>query len=294
MSITLRYVSNAAAVTAILVAVTGCPRKKVDTADAGLDGATAAIDAAPAGPEATNEADVAHFPDETKLDRVAASTEAHATNVRKSPPNGAVITSLPKGTNVVQLAQHEKFFLISFDDPKDATKRLEGWVIQDAFNATPTPKKPSPPCPAGQTLLLADQDFCGHICKTNKDCPAGQACSGQANIVSADGKIGEAVNTCSFFHLDAGIAAPPDSGAADAGGKAAVADAGGAGAGQTVAGVQQPPGAGNSCPSGFAIMDDKLCHHTCAQPKDCPTGSHCTSKHSTSTPKVGACFTTLN
>ena len=294
--VTLRTVSNVAIATALMVAAAGC-HKKVDAVDAGTDAAPAEVDAAPA-PEASNEADVTRFPDETKLDHVAAVTQVATSNVRKAPPSGAIITTIPKGTSVVQIAQHTTFFLVTFSDPKDATKKLEGWVVQDAFSTTPPKKKPTPLCPAGQVLLIADQqDFCGHVCTSASDCPAGSTCSGQANVLAVDGGLGAAASTCVVSAADAGVVAVVDAGTvavADAGAKGLGAihfigqDSGAGVPGQTIAGVQQPPVNG-ACTVGFAIADDKLCHHTCKTNGECSGSAHCTSKHTTN-PAVGLCF----
>ena len=294
--VTFRTFSNAAVVAALVIAATGC-KKKVDVPDAAAD-AAAEVDAAPAA-EASNEADVTRLPDETKLDHVAATTQIASSNVRKSPPSGAVITTLPKGTNVVEIAQHDKFFLVTFDDPKDATKKLEGWIVQDAFSTVPPKKKPASLCPAGQTLLIADQDFCGHVCTSTKDCPTGQACSGQANTITLDGGLGQAVSTCTVVNLDAGVVAAVDAGvvaAVDAGTRPSIGglrlgvlDAGAAVPGQTIPGIQQPPGAGGACPASFALADDKLCRHTCIKNGDCGGTALCKSKHAAD-PHVGLCF----
>jgi hypothetical protein len=281
--------THAALAAAVLATLTGCPRKKPSTeVDAGV-AETPVVDAAPA-PLAANEADVTRFPDETKLDRVAATVLAGVTNVRKAPPSGAVITTIPKGTVVLEHAQKDKFFLVSFDDPKDPTKKLMGWVFQDAFSATPSvPQKPPGvnPCPAGQQLLIAEQDFCGKVCKVAADCPNGQACTGSAKLFGLNGKVGEPVSVCSFLAgiPDGGTAPPP---VADAGAKIVI-DAGtakpGAGAAtdagvpsQTVAGVQEPPDASGKCPANFVLVaSDKLCHRTCNAPNgvECPAKSRC-------------------
>jgi len=305
-TIRLRALVPAFVLAGVAVLAVGC-RKKVDaTTDAGDEAgaaASGAVDAAAA--EATNEADITRFPDETKVDKVVAATEANLTNVRKAPVNGAIITTVPKNTNVTELAQKDKAFLVTFDDPKNASQKLMGWISKDAFTPTAN-RKPTVtnPCPAGQQLLLADQDFCGHVCKVAKDCPAGQGCVGKASVFGLDGKVGETVSTCSF-RVDAGapaVAAADAGGGGSGGGSGGGAggllsvlkfDAGGlgGGTGQTIAGLQQPPGANNTCALSFGLADDKLCHKTCSGNKDCPSGAACNDKHAVGA-KQGLCFKT--
>ncbi len=286
MTSRLRSASHIALAASGLVALVatsaGCPRKKADLADAGAPGATLVmLDAAPM-PEASNESEVTRFPDETRLDHVATTTQAAATNVRKAPPSGAVVATLAKGTSVQEIAQRDKFSLITFFDPKDPSKKLMGWVFQDAFNGGPSaPHKPAMtnPCPPGQQLLLGEQDFCGKVCKVAGDCPNGQACTGTAKLFGLDGKVGDAVSVCSFL---AGIpdAGPttPDAGAAPAGGAKPDAGTDAGVAGQTVVGVQQPPDAAGKCPASYVLVaGDKLCHRTCNAPNgvECPAKARC-------------------
>ena len=276
------FVSRAARVAPCLLvaaALAGCPHKKADVVDAAPP-EVVVLDAAAPAAEASNEADVTRFADETKLDHVARATQAVVTTVRKAPPSGAVIATLAKGTAVQEIAQRDKFSIILFADPKDPTKKLMGWVFQEAFiGGATTPQKPTVtnPCPAGQQLLIGEQDFCGKVCKVAADCPNGQACTGSAKLFGLDGKVGEPVSVCSFLAgiRDAGPPTPPvvDAGPAkpDAGADAGVQ-------GQTVAGVQQPPDAAGACPPSFILVVlDKMCHRTCNQPNgvECPAKARC-------------------
>lgn len=83
---------------------------------------------------ATNEGDIARFPDETSIaDEEESFLRAY--NVREAPPAGAVITGLNKGTMVTKIASRDRFFLILFDDPKAFGSKQMGWVHRDAFSA---------------------------------------------------------------------------------------------------------------------------------------------------------------
>ncbi len=280
VSSALRHASRLAPCLLVAAALAGCPHKKADVVDAAPP-EVVVVDAGVAPPEASNELDVTRFPDETKLDHVARSTQAVVTTVRKAPPSGAVIATLAKGTAVQEIAQRDKFSIILFADPKDATKKLMGWVFQEAFiGGGTTPQKPTVtnPCPSGQQLLIGEQDFCGKVCKVAADCPNGQACTGSAKLFGLDGKVGEPVSVCSFL---AGIR---DAGPAVVDAGPAKADAGtdagvpGQPVPVTVAGVQQPPDAAGACPPSFVLVPlDKLCHRTCNQPNgvECPAKARC-------------------
>ena len=236
----------------LICALTACPKKKVDASDAAAEASVAATDAAPAGPEATNADAIARFPDETPIDHQAATVQWASNNARKSPPSGDVVATLPKGTNVVQIASHDKYILITFDNPKNAGERLEGWVLKDVFSAQPA-VLPKSACPAGQTLLQGDETFCGKICKVDTDCAGGQACTGTAQIAH-DGGTGDTVHNCvAIVHTDGGAPTP------------APKDAGGGGGGGPPAGpMVMDPGAGNTCAANYKLAGiDNKCHRSC-------------------------------
>ncbi len=271
---------------ALVFVLAGCPKKNGGAADAAADGATAAmLDAAPAGPEAANVDAIARFPDESAIDHQAATLQWSANNARKAPPSGAIVATLPKGTNVVQLAAHDKYVLVTFDNPKNASERLMGWVIKDAFSAQQV-VVPKGPCPAGLVQLLGDEVFCGKVCKVDTDCAGGQACSGSAQRFLHDAGAGEALKICTALGRpatsDAGVTpAPVDAGGgggvtADAAAPAVV-DAGGGGAPRPDAGGGGAPPpmvlekqADGTCPANYKIghPDDK-CHHLCGSSADC-------------------------
>jgi hypothetical protein len=121
---------------ALLAASAGCKKKIAADADASADtDATAAAPAAvSSAAEATNSDNVARFPEETKIDHVAAKIEEHQAIARNSPPGGDVVATLPHGTEVTEIAQHGNFFLVTFDNPKDKSAHLMGWVSKDAFS----------------------------------------------------------------------------------------------------------------------------------------------------------------
>lgn len=227
----------ALALMASVVSCTGLLKKLKGTEeDAGLDASlepevtpeVVDVGTAPAPVAlATNEGDVARFPDESKLADVSA-TLLRSYNVREAPPAGAVIVGLAKGTSVTQIAERGGSFLITFDDPKKPGTKLMGWVHRDAFSAVLQDAGPLV-CPKGEIALFGDTPFCGKLCSEGKDCSSGQACKGQANKLLPNGKAGDGVTVCSVFHAhDAGAPAIADAGkppAADAGAPAVI-DAG--------------------------------------------------------------------
>jgi hypothetical protein len=79
-----------------------------------------------------NADDITRYPSEKKLDAVPAVVLRDSADVRKSPPNGPVIATLPKGTTVSEIAQSGPSFVVTFDDPTSG-RRLMGWINDDAF-----------------------------------------------------------------------------------------------------------------------------------------------------------------
>lgn len=233
---------------------------------------------------ASNEDDIARFPDETKLENVAA-TAKRPYSVRDAPPAGAIVTTLAVGQNVTQIAQRQKYFLITLDDPK-TSKKLMGWIHGDAFvpAAVDAGSVPEPKCAAGEVALFGDTPFCGKVCDKDGDCPSGQACKGSAAKWNK-GKSGDSVTVCTVFNAhDAG--AP----AADAGGGGlklvttldagtTALDAGGGGSKTTP--IPTPttdivPAVDGKCAPGFVVVKkDGKCHKLCPKPADCRAAFYC-------------------
>lgn len=240
-------------------------------------------------PQAANENDIARFPDETKVDNTQATILAPTANARTAPLSGAIVTQLKKGTAVTQIAQRDKSFLVVFADPKDSSKKLEGWVVQDSFKEQVNPDAGAAivtlTCPPGQQLLLSDVAFCGIVCKTQKECPANQDCKGSAQLI-AKGKPSQTVSTCVAVHVpkvvDAG--APPPA-VVDAGAPKVV-DAGGPA--PAAGGVEVPAGPGNACPAGYIFAPKtSKCHKPCVagvNPAAVCGSARCTNKCGTTVP----------
>lgn len=297
MSSAFRRVATALA---LLAAVSSCQllkKKGADDAgesDAGsataeqpAEDAAAAAPAAPTPVAAANENDIARFPDEAKLDGAAAPLMRWAT-VREAPVFGGSVASLKAGTTVSKISQRDKYVLVTFDDPKDASRKLMGWLHQDSFNAAPATDAGIKPltCTAPEIALFSDGAFCGRVCAADAECPAEQACKGSAQKL-ANGKVGEAVKVCTFYAhphpttpgADAGTKPPTtDAGAPPP----VIADAGGGKLGAIDSGAPAPTPppvkAGGDivdppCSGDFVLVSaDKKCHRKCPSgiaPKDC-------------------------
>jgi hypothetical protein len=272
---------------ALALVVVNCGLLKKGGEDAGDEGGVpvvvatyaAAVPVAPAA-LATNEGDVARFPDETKLADVPA-VFLRSYNVREAPPAGTLITGLPKGTNVTQVASRDKFFLITFDNAKAPGTRLMGWVHKDAFSATLVDAG-IPTCAVGEVLLVGDSPFCAKPCNTDGECPAGQACKGSGTRLLSSGKSGDNVQVCTVFHPhDAGAAPHPtvvDSGAPavrDAGGGPAVVDSG-PGPTPTGPAADVVAAQGGACPANFVLIKKtNKCHRPCPGG---PLGGECRNR----------------
>lgn len=271
-----------ACVASLIVALASCGllKKKDGSADAAPEAAATAAptaDATDAGPAASpvpstpaavvsaaNEADVARFPDETAVENGAATLQRWS-NVREAPLNGKVVASLNKGTAVTSIAQRDKYTLVNFDNPKDPTQKLMGWVSQDSFSPAPAvdagPLRPVM-CTAPDLALVSDVPFCGRVCVRNTDCPAGSGCRGSANKMKIDGKPGDPVAVC--------IAIPAPTTVLDAGGGSRVAtiDAGK----PAVLGDTVDPVGGKCAPNYALIARDGRCHKLCPNVADCIGG----------------------
>jgi hypothetical protein len=162
--------------------------------------------------------------------------------------------------------------LATFSDPKNASHTLEGWIAQAAFGGGGAPS-PRAGCPAGETTVESPGagQFCGRVCKTDKECPAGQTCSAKANLV-VNGKAGAETSTCT---LPGGPSPTPPS-------SAAVTPSS-----TTIPGVQEPPGAGGTCAAKYILGSDHLCHFECNKsPLQCPPHARCTAHLTTPTTPV--------
>ena len=168
--------------------------------DASTDAGAVAdtVDAAPIPQPpvlATNQGDIARFPDEAPIAN-ARATFMRAYNIRESPQAGTIILGLPKGAVVTQIAQRTTYFLILFDNPKQAGTQLMGWVSKDAFSAVIADAGAPPTCPPGETSLLSDAAFCGRVCAADADCTAGTSCRGSANRLVSGKAAPDAVKVC--------------------------------------------------------------------------------------------------
>lgn len=197
----IRLVSCSVVLAALVPLLSGCPKKGGDGADAEAEAAVAEVAeaAAPAAAvaAAANENDVSRFPDEKKIENVAATIQ-RVTNVREIPGIGKVVATLSKGGTVTEIAQRSTFFLVVFDNPKD-NKRVMGWISQDAFTAQADAGLKVLTCTAPDTAIVSDNvTLCARVCTADTDCPAGQACKGRANRF-ANGKVGDIVDVCTVF-----------------------------------------------------------------------------------------------
>jgi hypothetical protein len=256
----IRLVCSSLALAALVPFVSGCPKKGGDAADAEAEAAVAEVAeaAAPAAPvaAATNENDVSRFPDEKKLENVAATIQRQ-TNVREIPGIGKVVATLAKGGTVTEIAQRSTFFLVVFDNPKDS-KRLMGWVSQDAFTAQADAGLKVITCTAPENAIVSDNvTLCGKICTTDAQCPSGQACKGRANLF-ANGKIGDIVDVCTVF-----TPATPKPVLPIAAVEAGAPPVAPVPAVLPIPNADVTAATGGRCPVGFSLVKDGQCHKNC-------------------------------
>src|SRR5262249_37358236 len=153
--------------------------KKKGGEDAGEEGgAVAEVAAEAAAPVpattalASNEGDIARFPDETAINQEKA-TFLRGINVREAPPAGPIAGTLQKGTSVLEIAARGGFFPVLSASQKRPGPKAMGWVSRDAFSAVIQDAGPLV-CPTGEIALFGDTPFCGKLCTADRDCPASQ------------------------------------------------------------------------------------------------------------------------
>ena len=253
---------RAAPILCIVLSLSACNLLKKKGADAGAEetpatteDSGAAATTAPTAKLATNEDDVARFPDETKLDNVSATAQRPYA-VRDAPPAGTVVTNLAKGQAVTQIASRQKYFLVTFDDAKKG--KLMGWVHADAFSAAPATLV-EPKCAKGEIAVIGDTAFCGKPCATDADCSSGDVCKGSASKWNK-GKPGDPVTICSGAkkEQDAGAAKPT----ADAAPPAPPTPP------APTTDIVDPTS--GQCPPGYVVVKkDGKCHKLCPKASDC-------------------------
>ncbi len=133
----------------------GDPSPTEPSADAG--------EAEPANRKATNEAAVKRFDDEKKLDSLPLAERkgkifAEAVELLEEPPKGKVVATLPKGTELERLSEHQDHTLVLVENPKGQEESLLlGWVSSAALadaGSEPQTTAPAPSPPPPKTTPL--------------------------------------------------------------------------------------------------------------------------------------------
>lgn len=278
----MRTLSRGTTLVVVMMAVASCGdllKKRGD--DAGATAATTEpVNGTPvptAQVLATNQGDIARYPDEKPLAAPTKYAFQRGFNVRESVPNGKVIAGLGKGVQATELAKRPPYILITFDSPSAPGTTMMGWVHQDAFSLV-VADAGALTCAAGETALFSDVPTCGKVCTTDPECGANMACKGQSNLLAA-GKAGNPVKVCVLAAPSPSPSpSPSPTPAVDAGNKTTpVADAAApvvhdAAApapnnGDPPAGTDEvPPTSGTKCPGSFIYVDKtKHCHRPCPQ-----------------------------
>ncbi len=250
---------------------------------------------------AANADDVARFGEEVKLADVPATVTTPSANIRESPPNGPLVSIVPRGTPVVEIASRDAYFLVTFDNPRKAGERLMGWVFGASIGqgpaviktvdggrvdaAVPPPKPPPTSCGPGITLVMGDQPFCARLCEKDSECLPGQACKGSANRI-VNGRAGDAVTTCvAYHHIDGGAPKVVDAAAPPVAVDAAVPPKVDAAAPTPVPAGPEVPAVGGKCDAGYVFLaKDGKCHRDCSASPGACGGARCTKKCNTPVP----------
>jgi hypothetical protein len=244
----------------------GCPLKKPGASDGGADAAppSDAQAMAETGGQATaiaNASDVTRYPDETPIGNVPATIRWSVADARRQAGStGTLVAALKAGTEVEKIAEYKGFFLITFSDPSDASRREEGWIGEAVFSAEPPHKHMPVKCTAPQVavLLQMGQEECATQCTSDAACASGQTCSGAAPL-SNNGVPGAIVTFCRA------TGKPPTP-------APAAADAGVPPKPSKPLDVKQEAG---KCPAGYSVCGI-ACRLTCKADADCGLATaHC-------------------
>lgn len=262
------------AVAAMACALAGCGNKKkpAEIADAAP---LAALDSGrdAAGPEAANELDVARYEDEVLVDHAALSVKTSAASALTSYPRGDVVATLNQGDAVVQLAERNGFYRVTFADSGNPSRRKMGWVAHFAFEDLPARvrvgKLALPPCSVGSgdpgtalRVVTTDKPRCAYVCKADRECIA---TGGQCEAAIVVPESGEITANPAYTTVCTSRSTSPDAGAD--GGKLP----------PSLFGV--PASLEGKCPRGFAPAPKlgRLCYRSCKVDGDCPQDSSCKS-----------------
>jgi hypothetical protein len=84
------------------------------------------------GTPPANANDIQRYPDEIPLNE-RQYIEWKAAPVRDAHPDGRLVAILTRGNPVAKAARRGEFFLITFPNPDDPSKRWSGWVNRKVF-----------------------------------------------------------------------------------------------------------------------------------------------------------------
>lgn len=155
--------------------------------------APAAAPSAPlAGAEASNSADLTHYPDEAALANEEAKIKALTIDARTAVDEPGAkpqrVATLKSGTKVTKVARHGDGFLVLFTEKGETTKRKAGWVDKAAFDPPMFGTHVLPICPKGQFVSsYAASPFephCTTTCKSDADCPK-HVCQAEMDVTGA-------------------------------------------------------------------------------------------------------------
>jgi hypothetical protein len=91
-------------------------------------------------PPANND-EIQHYPDETPINEKQ-YVEWKAAPVRAAHPDGRLLAVLTRGNPVAKIARRGDFFLVTFPNPDDPSKRWGGWVSKKVFEPGTEPYPP--------------------------------------------------------------------------------------------------------------------------------------------------------
>jgi hypothetical protein len=257
----------------------GCDGRKA-TSSARDASTGSAIEAGPvdagrdsAGPEAANELDVQRYEDEKSEDHVPLTVKTPFANVYRSYPKGELVTTLKAGSAVVQLAERNGFYRVTFDAPYPPARRLMGWmpkfIFDDAMAAAMLRdggvdaggkkafcKVELQEFPVMQDIARRDV-HCAYVCKDDLECARASAVCEAAIVLEPSGQVNASTQYTTVC-TDAG--APVGDG------------------GRKVPSLFGVPHLGDGkCPAKYvpAPKIGSYCFRSCKADSDCPSNATC-------------------
>jgi hypothetical protein len=134
--------------------------------------------------EPANKDDIQRYPDEFPINEKQ-YVEWKAAPVRAANPDGRLVAILTRGNPVAKVARRGDFFLVTFPDPDEPSKRWSGWVHKKVFDPGTEPYPP-----LGNPQKCTRDDQCSAIANAKCNGVASAGPSGLEGFRFCSGSMG--------------------------------------------------------------------------------------------------------